>query len=194
LDPLQPSATGDLAKAKAGRSDAALQIVAHARNAKRSQPLVVLCHSTVTDVAAAWLMDQSIVKRVVVALAVRKGATDWMWYVEDPAAGEIVMRHFRCLIIRGEDVEIDPARAQQIVDPRWAFLRDRKVNGRKFRGLFYVTNPDPGRTIRRMRFAGFDKGVKLEPDPKGNVWEIMGQTPIREVLKEFDRIFLTPAR
>jgi len=194
LKPLTPAPSGELSHSRAEQSSAARQIVAQARTAKPSQPLVVFCHSTVTDVAAAWLMDQSITKRIVVVLAVRKGATDWMWYTEDPTAGEIVMRHFRCVIIRGDDVTIDPARLERIADPRWTFLRDRTANGRKLGGLLYVTNPDPGRKVRRVRFAGFDKGVKLEPDPKGNVWEVLGQTALRDVLDEFDRIFLAPAR
>ena len=189
-NPLRPSPSGKLSEANVERSDAARQIVYEARKAKPSKPLVVLCHGTVTDVAAAWLIDRSMMDRVVVVLTVTPGKTDWMWYVEDPTAGEIVMRHFRCVIVRGEDLKLGEERVARIRDSRWSFMRDRQINGRKFRGLYYITNPSPSIKVKRSRFTGFDKAVKLQPDPNGNVWEIRGQHPERVLMREFDRIFL----
>lgn len=193
LQPLQAHPSGDVTKARGERSDAMLQILDQSRSARPTKPLVVFCHGCVSDVANAWLAKPEIADRVVIVLAVITGDTDWMWYENDPVAGEIAMRNFRCLIIRCSELEIDPARLQKIVDPRWFPLRNRNANGRQFYGLFYITNPDPDLALARSRFTGFNEKVRLAADAGGNIWEVRGQTPLRNALAEFDRIFLAPA-
>jgi hypothetical protein len=187
------------AKTQVQRSDAALQILAAAKTATPSKPLLVLCHGSMADVACAWLMDPSIADRVIVAgermwanAANRVPDPGYTPIRSDPWAYEIVARHFRCLLVNLNGLKADRALLDQITDPKWDSLKS--CGGGVHHGfsfLYHVTHPDNRMTVRRQRFVGIKgEGPVFAEDPKGRTWEIHIEGEREKLLDEFRRIFL----
>ena len=196
LRPLQVPPSRNPKRTRWERSDAVLQILAAAQRATPRKPLLVLCHGAMTDVACAWLMDPSIAQRVVVAGEKNRGRDTWSAWNWDPWAGEIVYRHFRCVLLYHDGLPTDRALLERINDPKWLSLKDNRTGQHhKFSLLYHVSNPAARMDVRRIRLTGTRDGKPVfETDPKGNTWEIQSRVKRGELLTEFHRIFLTSGR
>jgi len=192
LRPLQVPLPKIAAQTRVERSDAVGQILSAARTATPSKPLLVLCHGAMTDVACAWLMDPTIAGRVVV-VGERSGPKNvWTQWICDPWACEIVITHFRCVLVYHGGLQPDRKLLKQITDPKWVSMKNNQVGKYHSFGLLYnIVNPDVGRTVRRVRFAGTKKDEPVfEPDRAGNMWEIWSHAKPDKLQNEFNRIFI----
>ena len=176
------------------RSAAARQIIAAAQNATPTRPLVVLCHGTLTDVASAWVMEPGIAGRVVVV-------GDWYGQGQhlrrDPWASEIVLRHFRCVLIEHKGLPVKPELLERVTDPKWILLRNTETRWlhHGFGLLYHVCHPSARFVVHRCRLVGIDNDLPtLTPDPNGRTWRIQSQVKPSELLSEFDRVFLQMLR
>jgi hypothetical protein len=193
LRPLEIPSPKVAAQTRAERSEAAMQILAAARTATLAKPLLVLCHGAMTDVACAWLMDASIADRVVVVGERSSRKNAWTQWICDPWACEIVIRHFRCIVVYHGGLQPDREMLTRITDPKWTDMRNNQVGKYHSFGLLYhVVNPDIETTVRRVSFTGTENDQPVfKPDQAGNMWEIMSRAGRDKLRAEFRRIFLT---
>jgi len=196
---LKKPASGIATETRSERSDAARQILAAAKTATPSKPLLVLCQGSMRDVACAWLMDPSIADRVVVA-----GDRKWANAERrirgraygpprsDPWAFEIVATHFRCLLVNLSGLEFGPELSDRVTDPKWCSLKKCGTGTHCGFGLLYhVSRPDHQITIKRLRFVRVDKHRPVfEEDPEGKTWEIDIKGEREKLRDEFRRVFL----
>jgi len=172
------------------RSAAAHQIIAAAKNASASLPLLVLCHGPLTDIASAWVMEPGIADRVVV---VGDGYGQGQHLRRDPWASEIVLRHFRCVLIEHKGLIVKPELLERVTDPKWILLRNTETRWlhHGFGLLYHVCHPNARCAVQRCRLVGIDSGLPtLKPDPNGRTWKVQSQVKPNELLDEFHRVFL----
>ena len=192
VSPLRVPASGKFKDTQSLKSAATSQILEQARKAIPARPLVFLCHGSATDLACAWLKEPGIAKRVVVVAAIPLKKS--IWWQRDPWAAQIVLRHFRCVLLPSAQMAFDLPRLRRISDPRWASIVNREIpDDHHIRMMCYFVNPDPRFKVTRLRFKGArDEKPVFEPNPKGRVWQVSGVPSVNTVLTEFDRVFLAP--
>ena len=192
LSPLSVPASRQFKNTQPLKSHAADQILNLAKQASGSKPLVFVCHGSATDLACAWLTDSSIAGKIIVVAALPPQNS--RWWQRDPWSAEIVLRHFRCVLLPNKYMTVDPDRMKRITDSRWAsMVRKERLGDWNSRLLCFLADPDPRARISRLRFAGVhDDNPTFESAPRGRIWRLSSAPTREEVLNEFDRVFLAP--
>lgn len=177
--------SGRIADTEPQATEGSKLIVAEARLASPAKPLLIVVGGPVSTVADAFLLDPTIVDRVVVAW---NGADN---FNGTPApfiwATEIVLRSFTCVlfdhVLEQGAPRVDKRRLRNLPASELSrYMMDKELphvdlpGGRDIdaQPVIPLLQPDYVRKVVRLRWAGLDSRRKpvLEPDPNGRIWRV----------------------